>query len=509
MPHEIALERQPALPPLAWLLTLDRGSRIARLRTGSAVEQVGGAFFAGAWSGPFTEGGMGGALTATGTGVDPTGDSLNVICGTASAEVVYVHRLGDRMIVGNLLPLVLAAANDRPLRGHAFYSNDMFTIYLGAARYRSEFPMERGVVSLIFSTFSIDGELKVRRLPLPLAPPFADFVDYKSFLTQQTAAVFANAADPARKFRYRPVAAVSSGYDAPASAVIAREAGCTESYTFRQSTTGQGASDDSGELVARDLGLKVAAFDTFAYRERDDFPEPVFASAGFGGGQVHHAGNEDFFRGRLVVGGGGGDNVWSRTFRLRGIEDLPFYLGGYSGTKFFLGLPALKLDIPAIGVTRFEDIGRISRSPEMQAWSVGGFYDRPIARRLAEEAGVARAHFGRAKLRVAHGFANPLPKGSALDIYLSKRSLDDFMQWYEAAQPAASTQVAWHNFKAATVGKIIWSKKVASLSRKLGIRWPRDSRPSWRLLAPIRPNAFVFQWAMEKEIGKYRQVVGS
>lgn len=509
MPVPVAFECLPALPPLAWLLTLNRGGATARLLAGSAVEQVGGAFFAGVWSGPFSSGGMATALTATGTGVDPTGHSLNVICGTASAEVVYVHRLGDQMIVGNLLPLVLAAANDRPLRAHPFYSNDMFTIYLGAARYRSELPMERGSVSLMFSTFSIDREMKIRRLPLPMAPRFADFAAYKSFLTQQTAAVFANAADPARKFRYRPVAAVSSGYDAPASAAVAREAGCTESYTFRQSTTGQGASDDSGEAAARDLQLNVTAFDTFAYRERDDFPEPAFASAGFGGGQVHHAGNEDFFRGRLVVGGGGGDNVWSRTFSLRGIEDLPFYLGGYSGTKFFLGLPALKLDIPAIGVTSFEDIGRISRSAEMQPWSVGGAYDRPIARRLAEEAGVARAHFGRAKRRIAQGFDKPLPKGDALDVYLSKRSLDDFTQWYEASRPAASTQVAWHNFKAATAGKIVWSKKVASVSRKLGIRRPRDSRFAWRLLAPIRPNAFVFQWAMEKEIGKYRQVLGS
>jgi hypothetical protein len=507
MPHEIAFERSPALPPLAWLLTLDRGGRTAWLRAGNAVERVGDRFLAGAWSGAFADGGMAGALTATGTGIDPTTDPLTIVCGTASAEVVYVHRFGDRMVVGNLLPLLLAAAGDRPRRDYPSYSNDMFTIYFGSARYRSEFPMERGVVSLIFSSFTIDNELNIRRLPLPVAPPFADFAAYKSFLVEQTKAVFANAADPARSARYRPITAVTSGYDAPASAAIAREAGCTESYTFRQSTTGGGASDDSGEPVARDLGLKVAAFDTFAYRERDDFPEPVFASAGFGGGQVHHAGNEDFFRERLVVGGGGGDNVWSRTFRLRGIEDLPFYLGGYSGTKFFLGLPALKLDIPAIGLTRFDDIGRISRSPEMQAWSVGGFYDRPIARRFAEEAGVSRDHFGRAKLRVAHGFENPRPKGNALETYLSERSLADFKTWYEAANPLSRSRVAWHNFRAATVGRIVWSKKLAMRLRKAGIQWPRDSVGSWHLLSPLRPSAYVFHWAVEREIEKYDQAL--
>ncbi len=40
----------------------------------------------------------------------------------------------------------------------------------------------------------------------------------------------------------------------------------------------------------------------------------------------------------------------------------------------------------------------ITRSEEMGPWTLGVSYDRPIARRLAEEAGVSRALFGQRKM---------------------------------------------------------------------------------------------------------------
>ncbi|MEX2129196.1 MAG: hypothetical protein WD871_13270 [Xanthobacteraceae bacterium] len=121
------------------------------------------------------------------------------------------------------------------------------------------------------------------------------------------------------------------------------------------------------------------AFDTFAYRTRTDCPEIVFASAGFGGGDTHLAGHEDTFRERIVVGGGGGDRIWDAHFRISGAQHLPTYLGGYTATKYFLELLALMLAVPAIGVTSFEDIGRISRSAEMRPWLVASS-KKPVSR---------------------------------------------------------------------------------------------------------------------------------
>jgi hypothetical protein len=53
--------------------------------------------------------------------------------------------------------------------------------------------------------------------------------------------------------------------------------------------------------------------------------------------------------------------------------------------------------VPFWGIRNLLDIKKISEHAEMKPWSVGGDYDRPIPRRIAEEAGVSRALFGQKK----------------------------------------------------------------------------------------------------------------
>jgi hypothetical protein len=53
------------------------------------------------------------------------------------------------------------------------------------------------------------------------------------------------------------------------------------------------------------------------------------------------------------------------------------------------------------GWRHHNDLIRISRSPELAPWSLGTSYDRPIARRLVEEAGVPRELFGMKKRAVS------------------------------------------------------------------------------------------------------------
>ena len=50
-----------------------------------------------------------------------------------------------------------------------------------------------------------------------------------------------------------------------------------------------------------------------------------------------------------------------------------------------------------VGADRWSEIARISNSDEMKSFSVRENYDRPIARRIAEEAGIGREDFGREK----------------------------------------------------------------------------------------------------------------
>ncbi|MGH7793073.1 MAG: hypothetical protein ACREOB_12235, partial [Thermodesulfobacteriota bacterium] len=65
----------------------------------------------------------------------------------------------------------------------------------------------------------------------------------------------------------------------------------------------------------------------------------------------------------------------------------------------------------------------INRSPEMKPWCVVGNYDRPIARRIVEEAGVPRELFGNRK----HGGGGYLHGHD-----LSPESEHDFLEFYQS-----------------------------------------------------------------------------
>ena len=65
----------------------------------------------------------------------------------------------------------------------------------------------------------------------------------------------------------------------------------------------------------------------------------------------------------------------------------------------------------------------INRSPEMKPWCVVGNYDRPIVRRIVEEAGVPREPFGNRK----HGGGGYLHGRD-----LSLESERDFLEFYHS-----------------------------------------------------------------------------
>ena len=86
--------------------------------------------------------------------------------------------------------------------------------------------------------------------------------------------------------------------------------------------------------------------------------------------------------------------------------------------EFRLRTGMLVFDVPAIAGIHCHDVHRISRSPEMEPWSIGGDYDRPIPRRIAEEAGIPREGFGQEKMFGLHRTT------------LKPESLEDFKRFY-------------------------------------------------------------------------------
>jgi hypothetical protein len=505
-----AIERVPTLPPLAFAAEIAPGRNEVSVRCGTAVEADPQGVTAGAWAGPFAEMAIDRAATSIGTALRRTSHGLIAVVGTASANALFFLRTPAKLVVSNSFAFALARGNDGLLTSYPFYPQDLSSFAFGIDRCRESIPTQAGRLSVGYASTKIDvADLSLSTAAVSRPPPFPSFSAYRAFLVAETETIFANAADPSRRVHYRPTVALSGGYDSPAAAVIAREAGCQQAFTFGQPVDQPDSRDDSGAEIGRALGLHVDEYDTFAYRERKDLPEVEFIAANFGGGQVYLTSLGDRLANGIVVSGYGGDRVWATHYALEQEPMFPFYIGGYSQSEFYLRAPALDLSVPVIGARSFADIGTISRSPEMQQWSIGGDYDRPIPRRLLEDAGLPRGTFAGRKRRVTPDYDSLTRRAVNLDRFLSPFSRAQFEAWFAKFQPIERARAFRHRLLVDSIGRIIWSRKLGNLLNRIGIYWPPLPARLLHLKVHIRKNAFVFNWAMSEQISRYRDLLKS
>jgi hypothetical protein len=140
---------------------------------------------------------------------------------------------------------------------------------------------------------------------------------------------------------------------------------------------------------------------------RPDAEVEFFAAGPGGGGDYPFAGFEPELKHSVFLTGFHGDAIWDRQ-----VEPSPQLVrkddSGCGLAEFRLRVGFCHVPVAFIGATRAADIWRISNSAPLAAYSVGGSYDRPICRRLLEQAGVPRELFGMAKKAAAVGFVwNP------------------------------------------------------------------------------------------------------
>lgn len=493
-------------PALAWAARIGRDGGV-ELFAGEAVERTEGGLLAAAWCGAYATTSPFDATTSIGTALRLLPDRIEASCGNAGPDVLFLHRGAEGVVLANGLPIALAAADDAPLPDHPFYNHDLMAYLITGAPAGTALPLRRGTVTPFYRGIALSAP-GWRAMPLPLRPMprVAGFAAYRAMLVAETAALFANAADPARRQRYTPIATMSSGYDSVAAAVIARDAGCAEALTWREAGMAAPGTLDSGEESAARLGLAVTMLPTHAYRARTDLPETEFIAAGYGGPQVIMAGSEAHLAGRLIVTGFAGDALWDRDHAPRRGAAI---CGGFSALSFHLRLPALAVAVPMIGAA--DDpapLAALSRAVEMAPWTLGGDYDRPIPRRIAEEAGLPRGSFALRKLMATPAYAT-LGRGRlAVEGYLGDESAARFHAWL-AAHGGVEQRARLRNRLVSPLARLFWTGALPRALRRCGIAWPPAPRALWRLRHAVRDSALMSQWAMDLELPPLRAALDS
>jgi hypothetical protein len=379
--------------------------------------------------------------------------------------------------VSNSLALLLAHHGTTP-PWDARYGAKFASVCLGIDAYEKTLfrTGDGSMVRLTYDNIEVapGGEFRLIRKPSP--PEFRSFAEHVGYLREQLRLAFTDAVRPDRSATYRPLATCSSGYDSAGVTALAAPLGCREAVTLRRSRSGQ---DDSGKSVGELLGYRAFEFDR---PETVDGPfEGVadFFATGMGGEDYCYRAFAPLLPGRVLLTGAYGDRVWG----LHAKPGRVLERGDVAGAglqEFRLWTNFIHIPVPMIGARRHPEIAAISNTSEMREYRLHNDYDRPIPRRLLEDAGVPRAIFGQRK------------KATSLLVFLDDRLLDpETRRECEAAVPREWVRAARRSPSRASWEVRYWVWRQLQRARRIPGSWrlQRALVGDWRIFEHSHPRS--------------------
>jgi hypothetical protein len=411
-------------PKLAWTAVLTPVSEEIQFLHGPRVEVCEDWAVEAVWAGDFEAGDFDRTDLIFGSGVRCREDQVVFVTSGTIMDRLWYYRKDEKWYVSNSLGALCACADLSLLEDFCYVNDRQSAIRTtwGVESCTGTFPTDSGEGHLIwFHNLIYENGSFREESKSDTAPAFNCYEDYRNFLFETARSLGRNMESSGRSHKVIPLASVSSGYDSAAAAAVAKYAGCIQAVTIKQSSSFWRGSD-SGREIARYLGLSCRSYD----RQSDYYPheESFWAASGYS--NLLSWTLFDYPEPAcLFFIGCYGDAIWDRKkhkepFGFHVWDDLAM-----SECRLFQGM--LQCAVPFWGMRRVKEIEGITFSEEMAPWTMHNTYDRPIARRLVEEAGVPRGAFAIRKKDTSHeaAFRWPYSRESQARFrqYLASRSL--------------------------------------------------------------------------------------
>jgi len=403
LPLRLSFHEVTALPRLAWGARITLGDPVVHVWHGAWVETFRDAFVEGAWDAEFGADGFDRSAVLTGSGARLT-DGGVLFAGPANMyERLHSVHVADTLVVSSSLAFALALSDSRLHPAYHGYYSDLLDHYRSGIREKSKhlrLAAGRRVALHDCCNLLVAPSLELQRVEKPWGPSPSSYSEYERELADTLGRVIDNAAAAERRRRYRPLVMLSQGYDTTAVAALAIRFGCRDAVTFLKSDGPGGYGDDSGEEIGRALGFEVTTYERCDYAKKPGYrPEEFYLEPW--GVDCTMVAMEDQLPGTLLLSGRSAETVWSRGGVGRwGLADLQHPIDMTPGCalgELRMRLGFLHFAPATVAAIHAPVIHPWNDSPELEPWSIGGRYDKPIARRIAEEAGVPRHLFGQQK----------------------------------------------------------------------------------------------------------------
>lgn len=508
MERRLVYEPRASWPRLAWVARgrADDAAGAVVVTHGPGVETRADWFGEIVWDGPFEDGDFDLTEVVFGSGGRVRADAITFVASASMFDRLHLIERDGHWIVSNSLAAALTMGEDRLDPAYARYHADVDTLRRGLDGYRQRLPTRNGSVRLVYhrNLMWVDGAMALRPKPVT-APRFASYAAYRSFLDAAIGALAQNARSPARSQPFGLVSTLSNGYDSTAVTAAAAPHRLDAVLSFPEKG---GGAEKLADIATR-LNLEMTMRDRYAYLELPS-PEPPFLASASYGYEMPFAVFRDLLAGTVMLTGYHGDTMWSSRAARKGAHE--FAHGSQSGlslTEFRLDAGFVHAPVAFLGARRVGELADVTADPEMDPWRLENDYDRPIARRIAEEAGVPRDAFGYAKMR---GSSTPR-FGSGL----TPASAADFERWYRDELGAASGRsFAPHRLAPAIDAArrpAFWFGEAVTKTLE---RLPRELRSGWwyapthrmgRRFRSVGQEWFLFRftasWAVDRWMRRY------
>lgn len=498
----------PQWPALAWLAQCRRAQDVVTVFHGSGVEVTDEWFAEAAWAGNYESGGFDETDVVAGSGGRMRGSELIFVSSASTVDRLQSLDRPDGVWVSNSLSCLVECSGAQIDESSGRYFFLFRTIVGGIKKYRRAFPTSAGTIHLTyFDNLVWDGQRLAARAKPGMGRDFSTFDRYYRFLHESMVAMAGNAAAPARKKKFELLSTASSGYDSSTVTVLAKQAGARQVLCFDQARRGL---EDSGEPLARVLGLEPVVVERMAWKA-SPLPEVPFIASDSHGGDVFFRGAESMLNGKLLLTGYHGDKIWAKDCHSAVDENI--VRGDQSGlsiTEYRLRAGMIHCPVSFWGVRQIKDIHRISNLPEMAPWDIPGDYSRPICRRIVETAGVPREMFGMEKKATWV----LLLRGKE---FLSPTSLTDYTSWLKDRRgvwikrgrvpPILNERLDEFEVTARkTLGAMGMADPPAWY--KPALRATPLIRVIWRVAeTPSRMRRYIFPWALEHNRKAYARAL--
>ena len=427
-------------PPLAWLCKCGIDNQVIEIYQGKLVETNKEWFGEAVWDDTYKLGNFDTTDIIFGSGGRIREESVIFVSSGSTVDRLHSLQTKTGTFISNSLVCLLSATDAIVSTSYSRYYEDFETIINGLDRYKNTLDTSVGSIRLTyFRNLKWNGKELLEIDKPKLVRDFSSFGSYRGFLETSLQKMADNMSSSSRKYPYSMMGTISSGYDSPTVAVLANQFGLKEAIAFDRSRSGK---TDCGTKIAEILGVRLEIIAREAWTTKE-LPEVPFIAANAKGPDVYFQGAEDKLRGRVLMTGFQGGKIWSREDRILTDDIVRKDPSGLSLSEYRLWVGFIHCPIAFMGARQVKDINAISNSPQMENWSIAGKYNKPICRRIVEEAGVPREYFGITKKASSvlffkkHSFLSPssqenyyrwLRKHFWLSVFIGKSKLFNYLQ---------------------------------------------------------------------------------